>query len=338
MIGGAARRQLNETCSSLMSLLLRVVNQPANSTTMPPSAWFDMSGGMIGRAKSAHLSLEDPDRMVSRFHAHVSFADGSFFIEDMGSTNPALVNDRVLTVGQRLPLSDGDRIRIGAYTIAAEIQAVIQATPAANGTSVDAVPDSATPGEDLTLLEAFKIGARLDGDLGGVPPSMMQSAGASLRQFADGARRLLALRPPLQADAHSPTTLLRGRTNPLKAVADDAEALAALLHRPKPGYLPGPVAVEEVMRELEQHMRASQAATQIAMNQLLGEYSPEIIEQQLSNQGVLGSLVPSARKAKLWDLYVESRATFDADLFERLWADAYVSELARLRGEGEPAS
>jgi len=85
-------------------------------------------------------------------------------------------------------------------------------------------------------------------------------------------------------------------------------------------------------------MRASQAATQIAMNQLLGEYSPEIIEQQLSNQGVLGSLVPSARKAKLWDLYVDSRATFDADLFERLWADAYVSELARLRGEGEPAS
>jgi predicted component of type VI protein secretion system len=323
-----------------MSLLLRVVNQPANSTTMPPSAWFDTSGGMIGRAKSAHLSLEDPDRMVSRFHAHVSFADGTFFIEDMGSTNPALVNDRVLTVGQRMQLNDGDKIRIGAYTIAAEIQPDRSPALATNHVSLPAASESAAPaGEDLTLLEAFKIGARLEGDLGGVPPSMMQSAGASLRQFAEGARRLLALRPPLQADAHNPTTLLRGRTNPLKAVADDAEAVAALLHRPKPGYLPGPVAVEEVMRELEQHMRAAQSATQIAMNQLLGEYSPDVIEQQLTDQGgVFGSLVPSARKAKLWDLYVESRATFDAELFERLWAEAYLAELARLRGEGEPAS
>src|SRR4029453_13358806 len=101
--------------------------------------------------------------------------------------------------------------------------------------------------------------------------------------------------------------------------------------RPKPGYLPGPVAVEEVMRELEQHMRAAQSATQIAMNQLLGEYSPDVIEQQLTDQGgVFGSLVPSARKAKLWDLYVESRARFDAELFERLWAEAYLAELARL--------
>ena len=322
-----------------MSLLLRVVNQPPNSTTMPPSAWFDTSGGMIGRAKSAHLSLEDPDRMVSRFHAHVSFAEGTFFIEDMGSTNPALVNDRVLTVGQRLQLSAGDKIRIGAYTIAAEIQPEAELDSGANGAAVEAIlPSESPPGDDLSLLEAFKIGARVDGEIGGVPPSMMQSAGASLRQFTDGARRLLALRPPLQADAHSPTTLLRGRTNPIKTVADDSEAVAALLHRPKPGYLPGPVAVEEVMRELEQHTRAAQAATQIAMNQLLGEYSPENIEQQLTTQGMLGSLVPSARKAKLWDLYVESRATFDADMFDRLWADAYVSELARLRGEGEPAS
>ncbi len=185
-----------------MSLLLRVVNQPANSTTMPPSAWFDTSGGMIGRAKSAHLSLEDPDRMVSRFHAHVSFAEGTFFIEDMGSTNPALVNDRVLTVGQRLQLSDGDRIRIGAYTIAAEIQADMNPAPAANGAAADPLPSGeVAAGEDLTLLEAFKIGARIEGEIGGVPPSMMQSAGASLRQFTEGARRLLALRPPLQADS-----------------------------------------------------------------------------------------------------------------------------------------
>ncbi|MCX8005979.1 MAG: FHA domain-containing protein, partial [Burkholderiaceae bacterium] len=74
-----------------MELVLRVLSSGDGTEVAPLVARFDASGGLIGRADSARLRLPDPKRTVSRFHAHVSFADGKFFIEDMGSPNPVTV-------------------------------------------------------------------------------------------------------------------------------------------------------------------------------------------------------------------------------------------------------
>jgi type VI secretion system FHA domain protein len=103
-------------------LALKVISRPDESDTTPLAAYFDASGGLIGRAETARLLLPDPKRMVSRFHAHVSYHDGAYYLEDMGSTNPASVNGQPLASGQKVPLKAGDRIRIGHYTIACDLE------------------------------------------------------------------------------------------------------------------------------------------------------------------------------------------------------------------------
>ena len=58
---------------------------------------------------------EDPG--ISRLHAVLERrSDGGYAIRDLGSTNGTTVNDNPLAQDAPLPLEDGDRIRIGAWT------------------------------------------------------------------------------------------------------------------------------------------------------------------------------------------------------------------------------
>ncbi|HRK57891.1 MAG TPA: FHA domain-containing protein, partial [Burkholderiaceae bacterium] len=67
-----------------MQLILQVVQWPEGVEQRPQMAYFDTDGGMIGRSETARLSLTDPHRMVSRFHAHVSCRGDTYYLEDMG--------------------------------------------------------------------------------------------------------------------------------------------------------------------------------------------------------------------------------------------------------------
>jgi len=121
-----------------MLLVLRVVGWPEGSDRAPIEAHFDEDGGMIGRSDTARLSLPDPKRTVSRFHAHISSRDGVFYIEDMGSTNPASLNGALLGANQRAALNIGDQVKVGDYTLAVEfgnparVQAAITKNPFEN--------------------------------------------------------------------------------------------------------------------------------------------------------------------------------------------------------------
>jgi FHA domain len=74
----------------------------------------------VSRGLEPEIDLTGPptDPGISRLHA-VLFAepDGSWTILDPGSENGTLVNGRELTAGVRLPLQDGDRIHLGAWTV-----------------------------------------------------------------------------------------------------------------------------------------------------------------------------------------------------------------------------
>jgi hypothetical protein len=78
----------------------------------------------IGRKSSSkgtnpEIDLSDSDPGVSHSHALLTLSvDGVWLLSDLGSTNGTYLNDgqSPLTAGQTLPLKDGDRVHVGAWT------------------------------------------------------------------------------------------------------------------------------------------------------------------------------------------------------------------------------
>ena len=72
---------------------------------------WDADGGIF---PDVDLDSDDPEAKVSRRHARITFRDGQYFLEDLGSTNGTFVNrGRRLSPGTRQALNDGDEIIVG---------------------------------------------------------------------------------------------------------------------------------------------------------------------------------------------------------------------------------
>ena len=72
---------------------------------------WDADGGVF---PDVDLDTDDPEAKVSRRHARISFRDGQYVIEDLGSTNGTFVNrGRRLKPGESHQLKDGDEIIVG---------------------------------------------------------------------------------------------------------------------------------------------------------------------------------------------------------------------------------
>ena len=88
---------------------------------------FPLAGNQmrIGRQSAARglepeIDLTGPpaDPGVSRLHAVLIAApDGTWALLDPGSANGTLVNGRKIAIGDPVPLHDGDRINLGAWTV-----------------------------------------------------------------------------------------------------------------------------------------------------------------------------------------------------------------------------
>ena len=72
---------------------------------------WDADGGVF---PDVDLDSDDPEAKVSRRHARITFNDGVYLLEDLGSTNGTFVNrGKRLPKGTRQPLRDGDEIIVG---------------------------------------------------------------------------------------------------------------------------------------------------------------------------------------------------------------------------------
>jgi hypothetical protein len=77
---------------------------------MQPGERFDLFGGLsIGRSPDADVRIED--RFSSGVHARLYSRSGSYYVEDMGSTNGTYLNGAELRGESRL--NDLDEVRIG---------------------------------------------------------------------------------------------------------------------------------------------------------------------------------------------------------------------------------
>ena len=98
---------------------------------------LDKEDCVIGRSEEIGICL--PSQAVSRRHAQVSFQDGAYHIEDLGSVNGTILNSERITESRRL--KDGDELKLGDYTLVfrdgpakrnvdSNILAQVDATPA----------------------------------------------------------------------------------------------------------------------------------------------------------------------------------------------------------------
>jgi pSer/pThr/pTyr-binding forkhead associated (FHA) protein len=72
---------------------------------------WDADGGIF---PDVDLDSDDPEAKVSRRHARITFSEGNYWLEDLGSTNGTFVNrGKRLPKGTRQPLRDGDEIIVG---------------------------------------------------------------------------------------------------------------------------------------------------------------------------------------------------------------------------------
>jgi pSer/pThr/pTyr-binding forkhead associated (FHA) protein len=74
----------------------------------------------VSRGIDPEIDLTGPptDPGVSRLHAvFVAAQDGTWSVVDPGSANGILVNGTEIPPGEAMPLRDGDRIHLGAWTV-----------------------------------------------------------------------------------------------------------------------------------------------------------------------------------------------------------------------------
>jgi pSer/pThr/pTyr-binding forkhead associated (FHA) protein len=62
------------------------------------------AGGTLGRAPDDTIPIADPK--LSRYHARIAFADGAFWLSDLGTANGTLVSRARLAIAHQLRSGD----------------------------------------------------------------------------------------------------------------------------------------------------------------------------------------------------------------------------------------
>jgi type VI secretion system FHA domain protein len=134
---------------------------------------FDELGGTIGRATTNQLVLPDPDRTISRVHAHVIFKAGRYTLTDRGS-NAVLHNGLPIGSGREVSLSGGDEIQIGGYLISASTGAPVSAKDPFSNFDLESDVFQSTGG-NAPVGKASEFNLAGSGRLG-APPSAFTSS------------------------------------------------------------------------------------------------------------------------------------------------------------------
>lgn len=125
----AALRMLSSIEDAMYARALEPNTKAAPRTKSPIALWVEEPGAepfefaivepiiKIGRTESSQLWLRSDE--VARMHAVIENTDEELVLIDLGAPNGTLVNDVAIN---KHTLSNGDRIRIGPYTLTVRIQ------------------------------------------------------------------------------------------------------------------------------------------------------------------------------------------------------------------------
>jgi len=171
------------------------------------------------------------------------------------------------------------------------------------------------------------------------PEALARLVGEMLREAASGTMDVLMARALTKRESHIDMTMIGARSNnPLKFFPDPVSALTQMLSADAPAYLPGVQALNAAFDDLKAHEMAVIAGMREALSEVVQRFEPSRIERRMPAPGALDRLLPSGRKACLWDrfteLYNELVRDGDEDLqriFGEKFSVAYQQQVARLR-------
>ena len=176
--------------------------------------------------------------------------------------------------------------------------------------------------------------------------AQLRDIGRILRSAVDGSLRLMAVRTSTRHEMRANVTVIQARNNnPLKFSPDAQSALEALLQPSLRGFLEGPAAMEDAMQDLVGHSIGSVAGMRAALEGVLDRFAPEQLESKLTTKSVLDNVLPSARKARLWDVYLQHQGTIRDEaqddfhaLFGKAFLAAYEQQVAQLKRNARAAA
>ena len=140
---------------------------------MPFERTLEGNDNVIGRSSSADLVI--PDRSLSRRHARLFRQNGHWVLQDLGSRNGTLVNER--TVAEPTAVAEGDVIALGASSLT-----VRRLTTNDAGVSVS----TSGWGEHTLFRPAAELLQR--SGVSEVPPT--EAEGEALRRYAERIKML----------------------------------------------------------------------------------------------------------------------------------------------------
>lgn len=195
------------------------------------------------------------------------------------------------------------------------------------------------------LLQAFFAGAGIEpGQSLALTPQLMNLIGRLLRESTQGTLDLLQARTLTKREIQAEMTMIAPKeNNPLKFSPDVEAALTHLL-MPRgqggQGFMQPVQAMQDAYDDLRIHQFGFMAGMRAALSAVLEHFSPDQLQQRLTQKTVFDSLFPMNHRAKLWDLFIEQYDTISREaqedfhvMFGREFLRAYEAQIARL-GKG----
>ncbi len=193
------------------------------------------------------------------------------------------------------------------------------------------------------LTEAFLKGANLPASVlpHGLTPEVMALVGSLLRSATAGAIDMLAARAATKLEVQASVTIISASANnPLKFLPNADAALQQLLGMRMPGFMRADEAMRDAFDDLRAHEVGVIAGTRAALAEVLGKFDPAVLGERLAGGSMLESFLPSVRKTKLWDVYLERYAQIRREaeddfqsIFGRAFVNAYERETARMKAQ-----
>jgi type VI secretion system FHA domain protein len=181
-----------------------------------------------------------------------------------------------------------------------------------------------------------------------IPPdrrhAMAEETGRVFYAMANAMRRLLDSRRMVKRELGVAGTQIEFGANPLKFSPTPEAAVEGLLRPLSSGYLSGEAAVDDAVDAMQGHQLALVGAIRSAIRVALEAFDPDEIERKIGKRG-LSQVVPSLRRAELWERFREDYARFaaqaDDDIrvvigreLDKLYASSSGSPTARREDKG----